>query len=55
MQHVCERKDVHAGFWWGELKEGDRDNIKTDLEEVGWGMDWINMAQDSAGGGLLLG
>jgi hypothetical protein len=22
------------------------DNIKVDLEEVGWGMDWIELAQD---------
>jgi hypothetical protein len=22
------------------------DNIKVDLQEVGWGMDWINMAQN---------
>jgi hypothetical protein len=33
------------------------DNIKTDLREVGWagggGMDWIDLAQDGAGAGLL--
>jgi len=23
-----------------------RDNIKVDLQEVGWGMDWIYLAQD---------
>jgi hypothetical protein len=23
------------------------DNIKTDLQEVGWGMDWIELAQDT--------
>ena len=22
------------------------DNIKTDLQEVGWGIDWIDLAQD---------
>jgi hypothetical protein len=22
------------------------DNIKVDLEEVGWGMDWIELAED---------
>jgi hypothetical protein len=22
------------------------DNIKIDLQEVGWGMDWIDLAQD---------
>jgi hypothetical protein len=30
------------------------DNIRTDLEEVGWGdVDWISMAQDRTGGELL--
>ena len=23
MWHVWERADVHAGFWWGNLKERD--------------------------------
>jgi hypothetical protein len=23
-----------------------KDNIKMDLQEVGWGMDWIDLAQD---------
>jgi hypothetical protein len=22
------------------------DNIKVDLQEVGWGMDWVDLAQD---------
>jgi hypothetical protein len=29
------------------------DNIKTGLQGVGWGMDWIELAQDRRGGGLL--
>jgi hypothetical protein len=30
------------------------DNIKMDLREIGWdGMDWIDLAQDRDGGGLL--
>jgi hypothetical protein len=46
---------VHAGFWWGDLREGDHlgrprrrwdDNIKMDLQEVRWVMDWIELAQD---------
>jgi hypothetical protein len=45
---------VHTGFWWGDLREGDHlgdpgvdeDNIKMDLQEVGWGIDWIELAQD---------
>jgi hypothetical protein len=32
---------------WGSLRIWD-DNIKMDLQEVGWeGMDWIDLAQDS--------
>jgi hypothetical protein len=45
---------VHAGLLWGNLREGDHlgdpgvdgDNIKMDLQEVEWGMDWIELAQD---------
>jgi hypothetical protein len=45
---------VHTGFWWRDLREGDHlgdpgidgDNIKMDLQEVGWGLDWIELAQD---------
>jgi hypothetical protein len=50
------RGEVHTGFLWGDLREGDHledlrrrweDNIKMDLQEVGWGgMDWIDMARD---------
>jgi hypothetical protein len=37
---------MHTGFWWGNLKERDHledlriaeDDIKTDLQEVGWGV-----------------
>jgi hypothetical protein len=25
------------------------DNIKMDLEEVGWGVDWINLLQEKGG------
>jgi hypothetical protein len=38
---------VHTGFWWTDLREGNHlgdrweDNIKMDLQEVGWGMDRI--------------
>jgi hypothetical protein len=37
---------VHTGFWWGNLREGERfedpglrrkDNIKMDFREVEWG------------------
>jgi hypothetical protein len=23
MWHICEKEDVHTGFWWGDLMEGD--------------------------------
>jgi len=31
----------------GEPKHRWEDNIKMDLEEVGWAMDWIDLAQDT--------
>jgi hypothetical protein len=43
------KREMHRGFWWGDLREGDHlgdrrrweDNIKMDLQEVGWVcMDW---------------
>jgi hypothetical protein len=29
MRHVCGRGEVHAGFWWGKLRERKR------LEDLG--------------------
>jgi hypothetical protein len=29
-----------------ELPISPKDNIKMDLQEVGWGMKWIDLAQD---------
>jgi hypothetical protein len=53
MWHVWGRREVHTGFWWGDPREGLgrprhrwEDNIKMDLHEVGWVMDWIDLAQD---------
>ena len=48
--------EVHTRFWWG-IPQGKRplgrprrrweENIKMDLQEVGWGhVDWIDLAQD---------
>jgi len=31
----------------GRPRHGWEDNIKTDLQKVEWGMDWIELAQDS--------
>ena len=49
------RGEGYTGCWWGNLLEIEHledpgvrweDNIKTDLQEVGWGsMDWIDLAQ----------
>jgi hypothetical protein len=48
-------REVHIGFWRGNLRKRDHlgdpsvkweDNIKKDLQEVGWGcVDQINMTQ----------
>ena len=46
---------MHRGVWWGNLRVSDYlgdpdvdggDNIKMDLQEVGWeGMGWIDLSQ----------
>jgi len=53
---------VHTAFWWGTLRERDHledpgmgeDNIKINLQEVGWGawtgLIWLGRG---IGGGLL--
>jgi hypothetical protein len=30
----------------GRPRSRSEDNLKMDLQEVGWGMDWIELAQD---------
>jgi hypothetical protein len=45
---------VQTGVWWEDVRERDyseylgvNGNIKTDLQEKGWGgMDWIDLIQD---------
>ena len=46
---------MYTYFWWGNLREKPlgrtrhkwEDNIKMDLQEMGWGgMDWIDLVQD---------
>jgi hypothetical protein len=55
MWHVWETREVHTGFWWGDLSERDHledpgideVSIKMDLQEVGWEcMDLIDLAED---------
>ena len=49
-----ERGKVHTGFWRRNLRGKDhwqdmrrwKDNIKTGLQRVGGGTDWIDLAQD---------
>jgi len=51
---VVKNNTAWCRLWWGKLKEGDhsgdnklkwKDNIKMDLQEVGFGgMDWIDLA-----------
>jgi hypothetical protein len=62
MQNVWGKRGVHTGFWWADLREGHHgttrhrweDNIKMDLQEVGWGawtaLIWLRIG---TGGGLL--
>jgi hypothetical protein len=37
----------------GRSRSKWEDNIKMDLQEVGWGMDSIVLAQNRVGGGIL--
>ena len=56
MWHVWGTGEVPTGFWWGthnakrpleRPRHRWKDDIKMDLQEVGWeGMDWIALAQD---------
>ena len=47
---------MHTGFWWRNLRERDLsldgDNIKMDLKEIGWRVDWIDWLGIRKSGGL---
>ena len=48
--------EAYTGFWWGNVRERNhfqdpgidgRDNVKMDLQEVGYGgVDWIELVED---------
>jgi hypothetical protein len=47
--------EVITGVWWGDLIDRDhwedlgvyeRKILTLNVQEVGWGMDWMDMAQD---------
>jgi hypothetical protein len=49
------KREVHTGFWWGDLREGDylgkpgldgRIILKCIFKKWDGGMDWMKLAQD---------
>jgi hypothetical protein len=53
-QHVWGKREMHTGFWWGDLRECDhlgdpgvdgRIILKWIFEMWDGGMDWIELAQ----------
>jgi hypothetical protein len=55
MWHVWGKREVHTGFLWGDLREGDhlgnpgvdgRIILKWILKKWDGTMDWIELAQD---------
>jgi hypothetical protein len=55
MQHVWDRGDVHTGFWWADLREGEHLEgpgidgkiiLKWIFKKWDEGTDWIELAQN---------
>ena len=63
MWRIWERIEGCTGCWWGKGKRPLgrprrrwEENIKMDLQEVGWGRgDWMELAQDREGWRALMG
>jgi hypothetical protein len=62
---VSRRGELHTGIWWGDLRKGDHledpgveeDNIKMDLQEVGWwawtGLIWLRIGTGNEPSGSI--
>jgi hypothetical protein len=55
MWHVWGKREVHTGFWWGDLREDDhlgdpgvggRIILKWIFKKWDGGIDWIELTQD---------
>jgi hypothetical protein len=55
MWHVWGKREVHTGFWWGDLREGDhlgdpgvdgRIILKWISKKLDGGIDWIELIED---------
>jgi hypothetical protein len=55
MWHAWERGETCTGFWGGKARRKKQlrrprrrweDGIKVNLREIGWGVEWVHLAQD---------
>jgi hypothetical protein len=55
LKHVWGTREVHTGFWWGDLREGDhlgdpgvggRIILKWIFKKCDGDINWIELAQD---------
>jgi hypothetical protein len=62
MWHVWEAREVHTGFWWGDLRErGHLEDLDVDegiilkwtFMKSDGGMEWANWLRIGTGGFLL--
>jgi hypothetical protein len=59
VEHIWGKREVHTGFWWGDVREGDHLGdpsvdgmiiLKLIFKKWDGGMDWLRIG---TGGGLL--